>query len=115
MIYWASIIAILGVMYALVGALWEKIFGPKLQEHRIREGAGYIIELQLAAGYQLPTRIAIFVILLSAIPILGVLFLEGWLRTIIWAKIEAVCEKGDEPHNGNIPKTNPKEIHHREQ
>lgn len=77
MVYWASITTLLGVIYALEGSLWEIIFGPGLQEHRIKDGTGHRIEQGIAKGYQLSTKTAIFVILLSATPILGVLYLEG--------------------------------------
>ncbi len=82
MVYWASVLAALGWMYAAMASLWPMLFQRGIAKAGRREAMGYRIGLW-KIYWRLPTRAAIVTALLSMIPILAVIFFDGGLVTVI--------------------------------
>ena len=89
MVYWASVLAALGWMYAAMASLWPMLFQRDVVKTGLREELGYRIGLW-KVYWRLPTRAAIVVVLLSMVPILTVIFFDGWLVTVILATITGI-------------------------
>ncbi len=82
MVFWASVLAALGWMYAAMASLWPMLFQRGIVKAGRREAMGYRIGLW-KIYWRLPTRAAMVTALLSMIPILAVIFFDGGLVTVI--------------------------------
>jgi len=82
MTYWASVLTIMGCLYAILASLWPFLFQRDIVKSVRREKMGYRIGLWIVY-WCLPARAAIVIALLSLIPILAVIASEGWLVTVI--------------------------------
>lgn len=82
MAYWASVLAALGWMYAAMASLWPVLFHRDAIQSCRRDAMGYRLDLW-KVYWRLPTRAAILVVLLSAVPILAVILLDGWPVTVV--------------------------------
>ena len=86
-IYWASVLAALNWAYAAFASLWLVLFSREAVKHGTREESGY--RIGRAIHWRLPGRMALVVMLWSVLPILGTLFLRGWLALILLALLTA--------------------------
>lgn len=84
MAYWASVLAVLGWLYAALASLWPMLFRRDIVKASRREELGYRVGLW-KVYWRLPTRTAMAAMLLSVTPILAVIFVDGWLLTVILA------------------------------
>ncbi len=82
MAYWASVLAALGWIYAGLASFWLHLFNRGIVKSGEREVWGYRIGLW-KIYWRLPIHAAILVVLLSMIPLLAVIFFDGWVVTII--------------------------------
>jgi hypothetical protein len=81
-LFWASVVAALGGVYAALASLWPILFQRGVVKHGRREASGYRIGLW-KVYWRLPTRAAIAVALMSLVPIPVVVLLDGWLVALI--------------------------------
>lgn len=79
--YWAFVLAVLGLTYTAFASLWPTIFNRDVVEHSIREENGY--RIGWIVHWQLPRRAILPVVLISGTPIVAVTFMEGWLVKVI--------------------------------
>lgn len=84
MTYWASVLAALGWLYAALASLWPLLFNRGIVKSGERDKLGYRIGLW-KIYWRLPTRTAVVIALLSAIPILAAVWMDGWLLTAVLA------------------------------
>ena len=89
MVYWASVLAALGWMYEAMASLWPMLFQRDVVKTGLSEELGYRIGLW-KVYWRLPTRAAIAVALLSMIPILAVIFFDGWPVTVLLATMTGI-------------------------
>jgi hypothetical protein len=82
-VYWASVITVLGWEYAALASAWPLLFHREAVRHAKREETGDRIGWLI--HWRLPARAAALVLLLSMIPILAALFLRGWLVIVALA------------------------------
>ena len=80
-VYWASVITILTWLYAALAAAWPWLFNRGVVQHGVREPGGY--RIGRALHWRLPRRPALLITLLSGIPLLAAIGLEGWSVTVI--------------------------------
>ena len=83
MAYWASVISVLGWIYVVLASIWPLVFHRGVVKHGTRDRYGY--RIGWVVYFRLPVRTAIVVALLSAVPLLAVTFLRGWLVAVILA------------------------------
>ena len=82
-LYWASVVAASGWIYAALAASWPRLFDKEVVRHAERDPAGYRIGWQV--HWRLPARAAALIGVLSAAPILAAVGLEGWLGPAVVA------------------------------
>ena len=87
-VYWASVLAALGWIYAALASVWPMLFDRAAIKHAIREELGYRIGWR--TYWRLPIRGAILVTLLSVIPLLAVTFLRGWLVAAVLTVVTGI-------------------------
>jgi len=77
-LYWASVVSALGWIYAALAAAWPWLFQREAvrQAERVPEGyrVGWLVH------WRLPARAAVLIAVLSGLPILSAVWLQGWLR-----------------------------------
>lgn len=81
MVYWASLLAVLGWIYVALASFWPLVFHRGVVKHGTRDKYGY--RIGWVVYFRLPVRAAILVALLSVIPLLAVVFLRGWLVAVV--------------------------------
>ena len=82
MTYWASVLTVMGYLYAALASLWPYLFQRDMVKSVRREAMGFRIGLWIIY-WCLPVRAAVLIMLLSLIPILVVVFLTGWLVILV--------------------------------
>lgn len=83
MVYWASILAVLGWLYVILGTSWHRLFRREAVRNAIREASGY--RIGRLVYWQPPRRIALLVAGLSFGPILTVLIFKDLLALLLLA------------------------------
>jgi magnesium-transporting ATPase (P-type) len=81
--YWAFVIAAQAGIYAALASLWPTLFQPEVVKHGPLEDSRY--RIGWAVHWRLPPRAAVAVTLLASIPILAVIFLQGWPVVVVLA------------------------------
>jgi hypothetical protein len=84
MIFWASVLTTLYWLYATLASFWPLLFARDFVKASERVAQGYRIGLW-KIHWRLPIQAAIIVVLLSIVPILTVVFLDGWFVPVILA------------------------------
>ena len=82
-LYWASVISVLGRLYAGLAAAWPHLFDRALVRHGTRDPSGY--RLGMLIVWRLPVKAALLIAALSALPLAAAAWLAGWSRFVVEA------------------------------
>jgi hypothetical protein len=83
LVYWGSVVAVLGLDYAAAAWLWPVVFSRGAVQHGVREADGY--RIGRAVYWRLPGRAAWVIALLALAPLASVLALSGWAAIVALA------------------------------